>query len=211
MSQDADRLRELSKKLVANPDAVYDLPEADVAELRKYMNPLGNVINAKKTYANLSIINWRLRDMRHLLMTSLVGYLFRLVEEYEPEELIEKAKEQIAGASAAEIAARCEAVTTSARGICRQFLNRHFNYNPDHHVRGSHSANPADPERIPRDELLRRKCVVAAGAEEAEARLRADPEATYLYTRSCLRGAYNCISGATETIAGAIRTLNGSS
>src|SRR5688572_706244 len=108
-----ERLKELSQKIASNPDAVYDLEPQEVIEVRKYLNPLGNVITGKKVYANISLVNWKEKYMRRLLMTALVGYQYRTLEEYEPTEELEREKREYA-AKLAKLGKDAPAETLSA-------------------------------------------------------------------------------------------------
>jgi hypothetical protein len=92
MSLSAEQLKELSQKIANDPDAVYELEPEHAIELRKYLNPLGNVITAKKSYVNISLVNWRERYLRRLHTTALIGYTYRTLEEYSPEDEIEQEK-----------------------------------------------------------------------------------------------------------------------
>lgn len=218
MSLSVEELRNLSKKIVENPDAVYDLEPEEVMNVRKFINPLGNVISTKKTYVNMSLVNWKERYLRRLHMTSLVGYIYRLAAEYEPEQQIEKEKEAFAKTSAAltgaELAAataqhnkRLALIKSTAQGIVKQFLNRHFNYNPDHHLMGAHTENSADPERKSKDEAIKRACTVAAAAPQIESKLAARQEDTYKYLRTHLLTTYQSALETTKTLKGVLSVI----
>lgn len=124
LSQDfklsASKLRELTQSIISNPDIINDLDDDEVLELRKSLNPMGGIINTKKVYANMGLINWRDKYLRRLHMTALIGYLYRALEES----------------------------TSDNKQSVKEFLDRQFNYNPDIHLRGSHTENVADPERM---------------------------------------------------------------
>lgn len=220
MSLTIEKLRELGAQIAANPDSVYDLDPSEAIEVRKYMNPLGGVIQAKKTYVNLSLINWKEKYLRRIHTTALVGYLYRTLEEYEPEEEIErenrrfeKETEGMNESSNEYLLAksnhdeRLKLLRSTAQGIVRQFLNRNFNYNPDRHLRGSHSENKADPERKSKDEAIRDACAVAGQAPNIEAKLMSRPDVTYKYLRSNMLTAYQTAVEATSTIKSVISTL----
>lgn len=222
MSFSIDQLKDLSQKIANNPDSIYDLDPEQAIEVRKYLNPLGNVVSAKKTYANISLVNWREKYMRRLHMVALVGYIFRILEEYEPEEEIirEKAeykrKVEKLGANAKpeklkklteEHESRLKLLTSTARSIIRRFLSRGFDYNPDHHLLGSHSENKSDPERRSKDDSIREACALSNKSMTIEEKLQAKPEATYQYLRSHLLTAYQTAVEATSTIKATIGVL----
>ena len=83
----ADELRDLMEDLISCPDKINELSEEQLLELRKYMNPYGDIIESSRSYANLSIINWRDEWFKNFYITALNGYLYRLADEYEAPEL----------------------------------------------------------------------------------------------------------------------------
>ncbi len=208
MSLTTQELRELCSKIAANPDAINDLDIEQIVAVRNYLHPLGTVISEKKCYVNLSMVNWREKYLRKLHMTALVGYLFRTMEEYEPDDELEKENSRFKAACAqfpqdtealtAEHNERVTLIKSTARGIVRQFLNRNFNFNPDKHLRGSHSENKSDPERKPKEQAIRDVCATAARAKEVDQKLTARKEQTYSYLRAHLLTTYNA---AVETTA----------
>ncbi len=213
-----DELREMSKRITRNPDSIYDLNPEETVAMRKYLNPLGNVISSKKYYINMGIINWREKYLRRLHMTALVGYLFRMNEEYTPDIELKKEKERykaacvgLAGdelaALTAEHVSRNELIKSTAKGIINQFLCRNFEYNPDRHLRGSHSENAADPERKPKFTAIKETCKLAETAPAIETKLNARQEQTYKYLRSSILTTYNAAVETATTLKGAIKTI----
>lgn len=209
MSLTIEQLRELGRKIAEDPDELYELEPEQAIQMRKYWNPLGNVVTAKKCYVNMGIVNWRERYLRRLHTTALIGYLFRTLDEYEPTEELEKEKARFEKAMVnnknidkltAEHNERVSLIKSTAQGIVRQFLNRNFNFNPDRHLRGSHSENKADPERKPKDEAIRELCVIADKANGIESKLQSKPDATYKYLRSNLLTTYQAAVEATSTL-----------
>ena len=88
-----DELRALAANVAKNPSMVHDMNLEQAAELRREIDPLGTIKSAdKKSYVNLGIVNWRDRYMRKLLMTTFVGFSYRMLEEYEPEAELAKLK-----------------------------------------------------------------------------------------------------------------------
>lgn len=213
-----ERLRELTEMVTNNPEAVHDLTPEETIELQKYLNPNMNIATENKTYANLSIVNWTEEYMRKLLMTSLIGYLYRLQMEYEPEDEIEVSRLEMeaklakipdpdspAGKEArkaimSEHAKYSELLRKTARRLILKFLNRNFNYNPDHHLRGAQSENKADPERKPKADAIREACAVASRADTIDTKLAATPDKTYQYLRSNLLKTYQSAVECTQTL-----------
>jgi len=214
----ADELRALGAKLASNPDSVYDLTPEQAIEVRKHLNPLGNVISDKKSYANISLINWTSESMKKLYTTGLIGYVYRTLEEYEPEEEIERAerdlKKRLETSDVAdhdnikrEHAEYVKKLTDTARGIVRRFLNRNFRFNPDHHLRAAHSENSKDPERMPKDEAIRKACDTGVKSTSVEAKLNRDLPKTYEYLRSNMLATYQAAVEATTTLKAVLTTL----
>lgn len=221
MSLSIDELKALGQKIASDPTAVYDLEPEQAIEVRKMINPLGGVITAKKTYVNMSLINWKEKYLRRLHMVMMVGYIYRLLEEYEPEEELERERAKhrrfleenvLTPESLRAVNEQHEEklglIRTTARGIIRRFLNRNFNYNPDHHLRGSHSSNPSDPERKPKDQAIREACATADKASSIEEKLQAKPDATYKYLRSHMLTAYQAAAESTSVIKSVIGVIN---
>lgn len=220
MSLTSEYLRELSTKIAANPDAVYDLEPEELVSARKYINPLGGVVQAKKTYVNLSLINWKESYLRKLHTTALIGYVYRTLEEYEPEDEIEKEKELLAqktaklDPSSEEFATlqqksteRIKLLKNTAREIIRKFLNRNFEFNPDYHLRGSHSENPKDPERGLKDDKIKAVCATASKSPEIVEKLNSKHDATFKYLRANMLTAYQQTLEASRTVKNTLMVL----
>lgn len=220
MSLSPEELKELGQKIASNPDLIYDLEPAEAIEVRKYINPLGGVVSSKKSYVNLSLINWKEKYLRRLHMTAMVGYLYRTLEEYEPVEEAEREKAKFEAKTSgmdqdseeymnlkAEHEIKLKMLKTTAGYIIRNFLNRNFNYNPDHHLRGSHSENSDDPERVPKNEAIRKACETSSKTPEIETKLQNRPDATFKYMRGQLLNTYQSAVEATETIKSTISVL----
>ncbi len=221
-------LRELAAKIIEDPSAIDDLNENEVTELRKHINPIGGIVDSGKSFANISIINWRERWLRKLHITALVGYLYRAAFEYTPE--IELDKEQrryeaelrdinsfnnlhvksddnypVFGNTANEAKVdsnvntarladaernhteRVKLIKSTCKGIIGQFLDRNFEFNPDLHVRGTHTSNPNDSDRKDKAEAIK----TAVLAPDVDVKLRAQPDKFYQYSRSNALSVYN--------------------
>jgi hypothetical protein len=141
-----DQLRELTKKLASNPDEIYNLTDDELMSVKQHLNPFGNVVTGKKSYINLSIINWKEEYMKKLHMTNMIGFVYRLAAEYECEKDVAVANEafnkRVALITDANEAASLrrehekyvDLIQSTTRKIIKDFLDRHFEYNPDHHV-----------------------------------------------------------------------------
>lgn len=80
---DFDKLLDLVR-LDAN--LVDNLTDEQVTELRKKLNPYGRTIEGSGKLTCLSITNLSEQYMKRFLMTSLIGFLYRQVDEYELDE-----------------------------------------------------------------------------------------------------------------------------
>ncbi len=221
-----DQLRDCVQKLASNPTYADELDYQTTTEVRKYLNPLGNVITAKKTYANISLVNYEEQYLKKLHTTALVGFLYRMLEEYEPEDELrdetkryENAQKQIEKTDDVNLAKEVLAVTkaeheqrmklikSTSQSIVRKFLNRNFDYNPDKHLRASHTENKADPERLGKFEAIKRQCDVSASAPTIDAKLASKPDATYGYMRNHLLATYQAAvetTSVTKAVLGVI-------
>jgi len=85
MSMSIEQLRDLGQQIASDPDSIYNLDPEQAIEVRKYLNPLGNVVTTKKTYANIALVNWRDKYLRRIHTTALVGYLTVLSRSTSPK------------------------------------------------------------------------------------------------------------------------------
>jgi len=178
-----DELRALTNSLIANPELISELSEEDVRELNKHVNPFGTIAPGKKSHIALSIIDIRETYLRQFLITSLIGYLYRLLEEYVPESVQRAEEEYNARINSTavqeerdELAAERDKFvkrhTEAAKTVVRAFLNANFNFNPDKHIiaaPAAHKAPPeSDPERPQQDDLKREFLSTAGAAPRAD-------------------------------------------
>jgi len=162
-----EALRDLAQSIVEDNDKIQSLNQEEIVELRKYMDPLGAGVTEKKKYINLSITNWKDSLLRKLYLMCFVGYAYRTLEEYEPEdELAEentiyqkrlddvnhssesnKIKEERRKAETESHEKEVARIKQTHSRIIKKFLDRNFDFNPDYHLRGVKTTNPADPDR----------------------------------------------------------------
>lgn len=170
-------VRSLIERIKNDPDSTADLTPEQLAEVRRAVNPLGGTQPTKKrAYACMSLINWRDRYMRRLHTTALIGYLFRTLDEYEPDYALERENDYHDKLMEAvsldtsllpaertskqeqlmrEHAQRSDAIKNTTKGIIERFLYRNFAYNPDYHLRQATDENPtADCERKTKAQLI---------------------------------------------------------
>lgn len=235
-----EELRKLSNELINNPDKVYELTPEQVVEMNKFIDPYGTVVGGKKSWINVSIMNWREEYLKKLHTTALIGYTYRLASEYTPEAelaalnakhnaeiktLNEKEASTIAhrnslatedpaymqkhaddsdtidcihdkrAALTKEHNQAVKLYTDTARKLVKQFLDRHFNYDPDRHIRGSHSSNADDPERLTLEQLR------AKLSNPVPVATHADPADKLLFTYQITRRAHETLKATLQVLA----------
>jgi hypothetical protein len=217
MSIDKETIQALSQKIIENPSLIDDLSLEEVTAVRNYNNPYGNIIKGKTSYAVMSIINMKEQYMKRLLVTSMVGYLYRLSDEYDPDEEIEKCQSKwekkmkdqpssIRESMQKERDAEIELLTSTARGIVKRFLNRHFNYNPDKHLMKA-AADMTNLGTKTKTEAIREMCEVSQSAPKMETLFKENPEKTYTYMRNGVLSTYQSAVQITETLKNTISTM----
>lgn len=78
-------IERLIAELAENPEKIDQLEGEKIAEMRKYMNPFGRVIAGKDSWTCLSITNFKEEYLRKFVATSLVGFLYRMCDEFGVE------------------------------------------------------------------------------------------------------------------------------
>lgn len=67
-----------------DPESIDNLTEEQLTELRKYINPYGRTIDSDdKSYTCVSYTNMTKEYLTKLLMTTMVGFTYRMCDEYE--------------------------------------------------------------------------------------------------------------------------------
>jgi len=211
-------LKALAERVVADPELVNSLNEEDVSDLRIYTNPYGTQLRDGEFFANMSIINWSQSRMKKMLTTALVGYIFRAQMEYEPEEELgmlrrrcEKDKEGQSADRCLELEAEYEkeasAITKVSRKLILRFLSRHFDYNPDKHLRKAATNPTGDPERekayqeADEGERIRMQC------EVTETKIKAKPDTLYAFMRGNVLAAHQSALQSVSLLARAKSSL----
>lgn len=217
-----ENLRDLANSIADNPDEIYELDHAKLVEMRRFINPLGGIVTSKKCFVNMSITNWTERCHRRFYTTAMIGYIYRTLEEYEPTEELDRedkryraALEKLGGEDVPEIRKKLlaeheamrETMINTARRICRSFLNRNFDFNPDIHIRGAHTKSPG--ERKTRTDGMREAKDAAEAANAAKAKLTDDPDRAYKFLRSHVLTTYQEVLQASSAIKTAADSLIG--
>jgi len=153
-NRESNPLAGMINELIQNPDTLADLPDTKAIELYKELNKYGVYIPVNtKGYFNFSITNWSDQYQRKLLMSALIGYLFRVLDEYEPYEVVSDNHPELKDVSVENLAEAkaklLKANNEQAKSFVRVFLNRNFNFNPDWHVsRATSDSKSGDSSRV---------------------------------------------------------------
>lgn len=216
----SDELHDLALRIADDPDEIGKIDHDDLVALRRHISPASGIVPAKPCFANMSIVNWDERAMKRHIMTGLIGYLYRTLDEYEPIDELDredrrhkKALESLgATATPADRAAliaehdrRVELLTSTARGISRKFLNRNFDFNPDLHVRGAHSKSSG--ERKSKIDGIKECAQAAIVATTATAKIADSPDRAFQFIRSHILTTYQEVKIAADAIKAAIDAL----
>lgn len=198
-----ERLRELSKKLAVNPDEVNNLTEDELMSVQQHLNPFGNVVTGKKSYINLSIMNWKEEYLKKIHMTGMIGYMYRLAAEYECDDDVAIA-EAAFNKSVAKVTDPNEAaklrkkhmkyvdlIQSTTRSIIKKFLDRNFEHNPDHHVMGA-----SNKERVQKTRSI-----------EMDKKLETNPK-LYTYMRENLLLTQTLLDQSTAVVKSSMAAVN---
>jgi len=160
-----DNIQNLVDDFLQNPERINELSPEELANLRKYVDPIGNIVKSEESFINISILNLKEDYIKKLTLTAMIGYLYRVLDEYEPDDEVDfitkKWDKMMNGKSAAERDEmkqlrndEIKLAKSIIQANVRKFLNRHLKFNPDKHLRAAHTANSADPERKEKSALL---------------------------------------------------------
>ena len=109
----------------------------EMTEIYKKINPYNQVLNKNELYTCASVTNLRDRYLANLKMTSLVGFMYRMVKEYDDLYFVLSSDQTEESKKASQI----------KQAIVKDFLDKIFEYNPEDNVRSSYDPNEKDPER----------------------------------------------------------------
>lgn len=108
---DDKELEELIKNCLESPDNINNLSDEQIEKISKKITPYGTIAYVpEKEYTCFSITNLRESYIKRLIMVSVVGYMYRCVDEYNG----------------------CE-----DKSDIKKFLNSIFEFNPDYHSKKS--------------------------------------------------------------------------
>lgn len=211
---DAKALRDLAIRAAEDPETLATLDENQVTEMRKALNPAGGIVQAKASYANMSIINFSERSRRNFLMMSLIGFLYRLANEYEPDvsEINEKWEAEInkaKGATRIELVKARDAEiadwTRRQRVWVKRFLDRNFEHDPDMHVRKAKTNGKFEDKE--REAVMRKVAENVRDERLAEATARLAAPGAFESLKNVTMKAHHEMKAASESVAACIRAI----
>ncbi len=169
----SDRLN-LYLQVLDNKD-LSKLSQEKILEMRKRLNPYGRIIAGSDNYLNFSITQLSHEYWKKLIITSFVGYLNRMCDEWKVptnvpvvsvyDYIADKTKadtpEKIATSNNASAIYDYEfnRKWMEKRVIVKEFLEEMFQFNPDEHVRSSYKPNYKDSTRPVLDTMAARLAI----------------------------------------------------
>jgi hypothetical protein len=116
-------LDELIKTCINNPEHIHSLNDDQVENITKKITLYGSLTHTPSLdFSCCSITNLRETYIKRLLMVSIVGYIFRALDEYNG---------------------------VSDKTLIKNFLNSIFDFNPDFHVKKSNEKKKNASDIIP--------------------------------------------------------------
>jgi hypothetical protein len=150
-----------------SPENLAKLPDDIILSLRKKLNPYGRTIEGSNETLAFSFTNLQQKYMEKFLMTSMVGFLNRMndewnvpdglpvisVEDYNETPSLLNPPDKKDGSAVTDKKLLDEYRENwrqmQKRCVVKEFLAHMFQYNPDKHVRSAYRPNPADEDRKP--------------------------------------------------------------
>lgn len=204
-------LRALVEDIIRNPDKIDSMTPEQVMATMKKTAPYGAVGKAKKSYVNLSIVNYREEYLTKFLTTALIGYQYRALQEYEvSEDFASFLKDPALGLQLSEeqYAKITKAAQSAAKSETRRFLDRNFNFDPDRHVASSYKDNTDDPERVKKHDAYRENMKTASGATSVLEEMKKDPNAALEFSQDSLLKAYQLTTASRQLIQNILNAVN---
>ena len=156
----ADQLSKLLDEL--DDESLAKMSDTDVLELRKQLNPYGRTIEGSNKILTYSYTDLRHEYLKKILLTSMVGFLNRMCDEWkvpdgipvipvydyvkDPSKLDEFEK-TLKDPEFMRKDLDLNKAYMAKRVAIKEFLEDMFQYNPDFHVRSSYNPNLDDPDR----------------------------------------------------------------
>lgn len=141
---------------------INDLTEEELIEYRKKLNPYGRIIQGSDKVLTFSYTNLQEKYMEKLLLTTVIGYLNRMLNEWHvPQDIpVIDVYEYTKNPELIDSFAKDWKLTEKnikdieenkkwmeKRVIVKEFLEEMFQYNPDQHIRSAYKPQPKDITR----------------------------------------------------------------
>lgn len=173
------QFRELANKLFSDPTSVSEFSSEDISTLKAGLAPAGDIKGVKSSFAAISVMNMTENYMKQLITTSFIGFIYRLLEEYDAPPVTK-----------AEI---------------KKFLDRNLDFDPDRHVRVAHTDPAGDPERSTRDAMIKARCATPA----VEDKLSAKRDKVFSYLKDTLQAVERAAADSQTAVNSALVAIAG--
>jgi hypothetical protein len=156
----ANQLTDLLAEL--NEDTLAKMSDDEVLNLRKQLNPYGRTIEGSDKILTFSYTDLRAEYQKKLMVTSMIGFLNRMVDEWnvpdgipvvpvydyvrDPSKLTEF-ENGLDDKTTIQKDIDLNKAWMAKRVVVKEFLEDMFQYNPDQHVRSAYVPQPLDDER----------------------------------------------------------------
>jgi hypothetical protein len=148
-----------------NDDDLASLPEEEVLNMRKKLNPYGRTIEGSDKYINFSMTQIHHEYWKKFIISAFVGYLNRMNDEWKVPEgvpvtpVYEFLDDSTKVDTPPAVLKKAYQPTIddyefnrewmNKRLVVKEFLEEMFQFNPDEHVRSGYKPNRSDKSRKP--------------------------------------------------------------
>ncbi len=158
MDNTPNDFQKLVDNLLQNSSKDKPITKEQISEFKSKANLFGIIPAKKESWINVSLINLRDEYYRKLHVTALIGYLFRVIGEFE--DYIYDPKLENQGVTR-------EMQQNLFKAQLEAFVRRHFDFNPDLHVRSAKAEETGDPSREGKFKEMRERMRVSAKKPES--------------------------------------------
>lgn len=215
-------LRNLAQEIIDDPEIINNLSAEECVELRKHCNPMNNIISSDKIYANLGVTNLRDTYLKRLHVTALIGFLYRMLDEFEPDTELkiestrfDRLSKKTTDADELDLiktehANRVKVIKNTSKKFIKEFLDKNLSYNPDTHVRGSHSSNNGDPEHLTKLNQLKHQYTSAVKNEIIENDIKNNTRESFHLVKNMLLSIYQLATDSLNQIKSSLKVQSDS-
>ena len=213
-------IHDLLNKLKQDEDYVSKLSIDEAKELLEKVNPYGVPLSAgKESYANLSVINMKEEHIKRLAITAMVGFMYQVQREFEPDYEIDMVEKQFEadrkalidtrGADQAQLDAKIEALRAAAdekicvlkktsQNIIKRFLDRHLKFDVNYHVRSAQLDKNYNFLANTKEDLQK----IAARSGQVQRAVESRQEQTFNMVKSYALAAHRVLSETMRVVNG---------